>query len=164
MVFMADPEWLDDEEMRIWRGFVEVSGRVKQLLDLALKLDSDMTFDDYEVLVHLSEAAEQRLRMTDLSERLLHSQGRLTQRIDRLVGRGWVARQKCPDDGRVTHAVITKKGMAAAVAAAPGHLADVRALLIDLIEPAERATVVDVFERIAAGARESTRHGKRTGS
>ena len=157
---MADPRWLDDEEVRIWRGFVEVSSRVKQLLDLSLKAEADMTFDDYEVLVHLSEATDQRLRMTDLSESLFHSQGRLTQRIDRLVGRGWVARQKCPEDGRVTYAVITTEGLAAITAAAPGHVADVRAVLIDLIQPEERATVANVFNRVAASAREAAKHQK----
>lgn len=149
-----EPRWLDETEMRAWRGFIEVSGRVVQALDASLKESAEMTFDDYEVLVHLSESPERRLRMTELSERLLHSQSRLTQRVDRLVKRGWVCREKCDEDRRGTFAVLTADGFAAIEAAAPHHLADVRRLLLDHIRPDELASVADIFERIADAARE----------
>lgn len=148
-----DTPWLDEAEMRAWRGFVEVGGRVLQGLDSSLKDSSGMTFDDYEVLVHLSESPERRLRMTELSERLLHSQSRLTQRIDRLVKRGWVCREKCDEDRRGTFAVLTADGFAAIEAAAPRHVADVRRLLLDHIRSDELATLAGIFERIAAAAR-----------
>ena len=139
--------------MRIWRGFVEVSGRLSALFTDSLKKHGKLTMDDYEVLVHLSEADDHRLRMTELSRRLLHSQSRLTQRVDRLVKKELVAREKCVDDGRGTFAVLTPEGFEGITALAPLHLQDVRRLLIDLIEPSERAVVADVFERTAAVAR-----------
>ena len=149
----TDTPWLDEPEMRAWRGFVEATGRVIQLLDASLKDTHGMTFDDYEVLVHLSEADDRRLRMTELSERLLHSQSRLTQRVDRLVKRGWVCRQKCDEDRRGTFAVLTADGFGAIEAAAPQHVADVRRLLLDHIRPDELAQVAQIFERIATAAR-----------
>lgn len=156
---MDDIPWLDDKEARIWRAFLEAGGRVVNELDRALKQDAGMTFDDYEVLVLLSEADARRLRMTALSQRLVHSQSRLTQRIDRLVGRGWVRRERCPEDRRGTYAVITPEGMAEIEAAAPGHLSDVRGMLIDLIEPDEREIVADVLERVASRARDRQQLG-----
>jgi DNA-binding MarR family transcriptional regulator len=151
---MEDTRWLDDEEMRIWRGFVEACGRVAHELEQALKQNADMTHDDYEVLVLLSEAPAHRMRMTELSQRLVHSQSRLTQRVDRLVKRGWVGREQCPEDRRGVHAVITPEGMTQIETAAPGHVRDVREFLIDLIEPGERPIVADVLERVATHARE----------
>lgn len=150
----SDTRWLDAQENRIWRSFVEASGRITAQLSDSLKHNSDLTLDDYEVLVHLSEADPQRLRMTELSHRLLHSQSRLSQRIDRLARKGLVAREKCPEDRRGTFAVLTEAGMAAIVAAAPGHVADVRRTLIDLIEPGERVVIAEVLERLASTARE----------
>lgn len=150
----GDTRWLDEQENRIWRAFVEATGRISSQLSDSLKQSSDLTLDDYEVLVHLSEAEPRRLRMTELSHRLLHSQSRLTQRIDRLAKKGLVVREKCPEDRRGTFAVLTDQGMAAIVAAAPGHVADVRRSLIDLIEPDERSVVAEVLERLAAAARE----------
>ena len=74
-----DTPWLDDEEMRIWRGFLHASVRIPAQLSDSLKSYSGLTMDDYEVLVHLSENDPQRLRMSELSHRLVHSQSRLTQ-------------------------------------------------------------------------------------
>ena len=149
----AEPAWLDADEERLWRRFVEVSGRVIQTLDASLKAEADMSFDDYEVLVHLSEADQRRLRMAELSERLLYSRSRLTQRVDRLVRRGWVVREKCEDDGRGMYAVLTPEGLAAIEGAAPLHVADVRRALLDHIEPTEFEAVDRVFGRIADAGR-----------
>lgn len=155
----ADPtrvdgdRWLDPTEMRLWRAFVEVSGRVIQALDASLKADAGMGFDDYEVLVHLSEADGRRLRMTELGHELLHSPSKLTQRVDRLVARGWVVREKCEDDRRGTFAVLTDDGLAAIEAAAPRHVADVRRLLLDHVGADETALVADVLARVAEAGR-----------
>ena len=82
---LAEPNWLDDDEMRLWRSYIEVSVRLVSALDARLKAAAGVSFDDYEVLVHLSEASDRRLRMAELSDRLIHSRSRLTQRIDRLA-------------------------------------------------------------------------------
>lgn len=152
-VMPSEPAWLDADEERLWRRFVEVSGRVIQSLDASLKAGADMSFDDYEVLVHLSEAEQRRLRMAELSERLLYSRSRLTQRVDRLVRRGWVVREKCEDDGRGMYAVLTADGLAAIESAAPLHVADVRRALLDHIEPAEFDVVDRVLGRVADAGR-----------
>ena len=146
------PQWLDAEEMRIWRSFLQVSVRVTSQLTDSLKEKAGLTLDDYEVLVHLSEADDRRLRMTELSQRLVHSQSRLTQRVDRLSKRGLVRREKCPEDRRGTFAVLTPEGFDLVVEYAPTHLADVRAIMIDQVKPAEQALVADLLERIATNA------------
>lgn len=155
----GEPRWLDPTEMRVWRSFLEATGRVVQRVNDGLKHAADLTLDDYEVLVHLSEADDQRLRMSELSERLLHSQSRLSQRIDRLGRRGYVAREKCPDDGRGTFAVLTDAGFAALAAAATHHLGDVRSALIDLVRPDERVVLADVLERVAEAGRSADSAG-----
>lgn len=147
---MAEVSWLDDEEMAIWRSFLAASARIHQQIDEQLKRDSGLGLDDYEVLVHLSEAPDRQLRMSDLSSQLLHSQSRLSQRVDRLAKRGLVARQKCPEDRRGTFAVLTNDGMALLEEAAPGHVAEVRRALIDWIAPRERPVLASVFERLAS--------------
>jgi DNA-binding MarR family transcriptional regulator len=150
---MEDTRWLDEEEGRIWRSFIEAHARVVHALDQALKQQSGLSIDDYEVLVVLSEAPAHRMRMVALSERLLHSQSRLTQRVDRLVKRGWVRREPCQDDRRGTLALLTAEGLAVLESAAPGHVGRVRSLVIDLIEPDERAVMARVLAHITAAAR-----------
>ena len=151
---VGDAAWLDAAEMRLWRAFVEVSGRVIQAMDASLKADAGMGFEDYEVLVHLSEASGRRLRMAELGEELLHSPSKLTQRVDRLVKRGWVAREKCEDDRRGTFAVLTESGLAAIERAAPQHVADVRRLLLDHVTADDMPVVSDVLVRVADAGRD----------
>lgn len=153
---MAHDGWLDETEMRIWRAFVEASGRVIHDLDGYLKGDSGLSFEDFEVLVHLSEHPDHRLRMTELSQALLHSQSRLTQRVNRLSDRGLVGREKCPEDRRGTFAVLTDDGMELVERVAPNHVRDVRRVLIDLVRPEERELLADVLERVVAAARLSS--------
>lgn len=131
---MTAPQWLNDDEMAFWRSFIEVSTSVLASVEDALKADAGIGFDDYEVLVHLSEAEGHRLRMGDLSRQLLHSRSRLTQRVDRMVDRGLVVREKCPDDKRGTFAVLTAQGMALIETGSVDHVRVVRAVLIDRLD------------------------------
>ena len=147
---MTEPTWLDDTEMRIWRGFLAATTSVLQPIDAGLKTSSGLTLDDYEVLVHLSEEPARRLRMSELSSRLLHSRSRLTQRIDRMERRGLVAREKCEDDARGTWAVLTDDGWSEIDAAAPAHLAQVRRNLVDRIPADQREQLAALLETLAA--------------
>ncbi len=144
----AEPPWLNDAEMRTWRAYLRAVNLIDRRLNEGLKTAADLAIEDYEVLVHLSETPERRLRMSDLSQRLVHSQSRLTQRVDRLAKRGYVSREKCPEDRRGTFACLTDEGFAALQATAPHHVRDVREALIDLVGTDEHEIVADVFERI----------------
>jgi DNA-binding MarR family transcriptional regulator len=157
---VTEPRWLDDDEMRLWRAFLEASGGLAQALDAALKYDAGLDLGDYEVLVHLSEAPERRLRMSDLSSHLLHSQSRVTQRIGRLSRRGLVSRRKCEMDRRVTYAVLTDAGLAALEAAAPDHVAQVRRHFLDHVSPDEQEAMISALERMVTGLRFRGRIGR----
>lgn len=147
--------WLDPTEERLWRAFIEVSSRVMGRVEADLQHDAGLTTDDYEVLVHLSEAADGRLRMSELADRMLHSRSRLTHRIDRMVGDGLVAREACPEDRRGVEAVLTDKGRRILEAAAPGHVDAVRVALIDRVADADKPLVADILERVAAELRDA---------
>ena len=152
----SEVSWLDDDEQRLWRAFVAVSGGVVQEMEAALKQSSNLTFGDYEVLVHLSEAPERRLRMSDLSDRLLHSHSRVTQRVDRLTKRGFVDRERCTNDGRVTYTKLTPLGLECIEKAAPYHVVHVRHNLMSLIKPDEIPPLVAALERVAEQLRSKT--------
>ena len=146
---MTEPQWLSDREMALWRPFLTAMLGISTNLDASLRASDDLSLDDYEVLVHLSEADEQRLRMGDLSARLLNSRSRLTQRVDRLAKRGFVKREKCDEDRRGTWAVLQEPGLAALKVAAPSHVGHVRELLFDHLEPNDVAALTAVFEGLA---------------
>lgn len=145
---MTETEWLNQDELAFWRAFIVSSCSVTMEVEAALKADAGIGFDDYEVLVHLSEATGHRLRMTDLSDRLLHSRNRLTQRIDRMAVRGLIRRERCEGDGRGIFAVMTDEGFALIRQAAPDHVRAVREHLIDRLDPAQIQAGIEIFRRI----------------
>ncbi len=130
-VVVAEPvEWLTPGEQRVWRRLLSVDYRVRERLDRELRLVAGLTLGEYEVLVHLSEAAERALRMSELAERLFLSRSGLTRRIDGLVRAGLVTRRPCHDDGRGALAALTPAGLGRLQQAAPIHVAGVRRYLI----------------------------------
>jgi DNA-binding MarR family transcriptional regulator len=134
---MPEPRWLSDREMHAWIGY----RRMRLLLDLALQRDlasqSGLSEADYDVLSNLSQASDQRMRLTDLARHMRWSTSRLSHHITRMQQRGLVDREECADDGRGSMLVLTPEGLSAITAAAPGHVASVRKHLIDLLSPEE---------------------------
>ncbi|MEV4384692.1 MarR family transcriptional regulator [Micromonospora sp. NPDC049580] len=159
-------ESLDSTRAAAWRAYIEASQRLFTQLEDDLRADSDLTFADYHVLVLLSEAPGQRLRMGELAGRLVFSPSRLTYQISSMQRRGLVSKEACPDDRRGSEAVLTAAGLLALSDAAPHHLASVRTHLMDDLDDAEVACLTRVFDRLgrrlrAARATSSNTHATR---
>jgi DNA-binding MarR family transcriptional regulator len=140
--------WLDEDEQRAWRGLVEVFGRVMATLDAELQAAHGLSGGDYAVLVGLSEAPEEQLRMCDLAQRLQLSPSGLTRRLDGLVRLGLVERDPSPCDRRVLLAVLTPEGRAALQRAAPDHVEGVRRHLLDHVTREQLAVIAEAFDAV----------------
>lgn len=90
-----------------------------------------MSHAHYATLVALAEAEDGIARMGDLAEFLQYSPSRMSHAVRRMERNGWVVRRRCQTDGRGQEAVLTAKGRRALEAAAPGHVAEVRRMIID---------------------------------
>ncbi|GAA3076158.1 MarR family winged helix-turn-helix transcriptional regulator [Streptosporangium carneum] len=147
--------WLDDDEQRAWRAFMGASQLVQEELDRQLQRDSGMPHAYYAILVKLSEAPERMLRMSELAAELSSSQSRLSHAVARLEERGWVRREPCAADKRVSWAVLTERGLTVLAAAAPGHVEAVRQSLFDLLDPEQVRRLTEictaVLDRAKAG-------------
>ncbi|MEU6076585.1 MarR family transcriptional regulator [Micromonospora sp. NPDC047074] len=141
-------ESLDSERLAAWRAYIEASQRLFTQIEEDLRADSGLSFADYHVLVLLSEAPGQRLRMGELAGRLVFSPSRLTYQISAMQRRGLVAREPCPDDRRGSEAVLTATGLLTLREAAPHHLRSVRAHLVDDLDDDEVACLTRIFERL----------------
>ncbi len=127
--------WLNQQEQRTWRAFLQACESVFAAADGQLIRDSGLPHGYYEILVHLSEAPGRALRMTQLARASTYSKSRLSHAVARLEERGWVQRRNCPTDRRGQVAQLTDEGFAALAAAAPGHVEQVRRSLIDVLTP-----------------------------
>jgi hypothetical protein len=78
---------------------------------------------------------------------------RMVGAVARLEEAGWVRRESCPTDRRGSFARLTDEGFEALAAAAPGHVASVRAHLIDRLTREQIVQLRDISETIVAGLR-----------
>jgi DNA-binding MarR family transcriptional regulator len=105
---------------------------------------------EYQVLAMLSERPERSLRMSSLAEVTNASLSRLSHLVKRLESRGLARREPDPADGRFTIAILTDHGFRALAAAAPGHVAHVRSLVIDVLSPEQLRRLGLAADRIVA--------------
>jgi DNA-binding MarR family transcriptional regulator len=142
--------WLDEDEQRAWRAYLQATRVLMDQLDRELQRDAGIPHAYYEILVALSEAPQRTMRMTVLADRLYSSRSRLSHAVARLEELGFVDRRACPTDGRGTNAHLTDKGLAALKDAAPGHVEGVRTHLFDQLSDAQVAQLRRISEGVLA--------------
>jgi DNA-binding MarR family transcriptional regulator len=137
--------------MAAWRAFVLANARVVKLLQGELENEQGLTLPAYECLVRLSEAADGRLRMSELATFATLTPSGLTRLIDKLVADGLVERLRCESDARVVYAAITPTGRQRLRDAYPTHLRGVREHFIDLLTPAQLVALHAALDPLVAG-------------
>ncbi|MEU1275112.1 MarR family transcriptional regulator [Streptomyces sp. NPDC005799] len=140
--------WLTPEEQHAWRSFIRLHDRLWGRLARRLQAESHVSSADFAVLVELSEAPDGRRRILELARVLEWEKSRMSHHIARMVKRGLVVRDECPDDGRGAFVVITDAGREMIEAAAPRHVETVRELFLDHVTPAELRTLARISERV----------------
>ena len=143
----GQPNWLTDEEQQAWRATVQLSQLLLRQLDRDLNAHG-LNGHDYEILVELSEAPDQRLRMTELADATSQSRSRLSHQISRMENRGLVRRDDCEGDKRGTFAVLTKAGFQAIERVAPHHVENVRRHFIDRLSAQQQEEIRSSFQPI----------------
>jgi DNA-binding MarR family transcriptional regulator len=142
------PEWLSPEEQRAWRTFVRLHQKLSARLVRDLQAHSNLSGADFEILVALTDAPDDRLRFQDLAKTVDWEQSRLSHQIARMTRRGLVNREECAEDGRGAFVVLTPTGRKVIEAAAPHHVATVRRLVIDALGPDDLAALARLSNRI----------------
>ena len=131
----APADWLTAAEVDSWLSVVRLMTWLPWSIDQQLQRDSNLGIVEYQVLAMLSNCPERTMRMSALAEVTNASLSRLSHLVKRLEGRGLVRREPDPADGRFTNAILTDEGFQTLADAAPGHVAHVRSLVIDVLSP-----------------------------
>jgi DNA-binding MarR family transcriptional regulator len=147
---VTEVRWLTTEEQRIWRSFLVGVQTLLSTVEGQLQRESAIPFGYYEILVRLSEAPDQSMRMSQLAEASTSSKSRLSHAVARLEERGWVERLDCEADRRGQFARLTDAGFAALAAAAPSHVEQVRRSLFDRITPEQASQLSAIMTAVAA--------------
>jgi DNA-binding MarR family transcriptional regulator len=98
-------------ELAAWRLFLESSQALLDILDADMQQQAGISLRWYDVLVHLEEAQDRRLRMSELARRIVTSTSGLTRVIDGMERAGLAKRERPPGDRRAIEVVPTPKGI-----------------------------------------------------
>jgi DNA-binding MarR family transcriptional regulator len=140
--------WLDRTELAAWVRVAALLELLPGVLDGQLRRDAHLMLFEYFVLAMLSEAPDRTLRMTELARQTNATLPRLSHVVRRLEERDLVERFPCPQNRRATNARLTDKGWAAVQAAAPGHAANVRQHVFDVLTPEQVAQLTAIADAI----------------
>lgn len=139
---------LSAARMSAWRSFLIAHARVTDALAVELEAERDLPLTWYDVLVQLSEAPENKLRMQDLARAVLLSKSGLTRLVDRMAHAGLVTREPCLDDRRGTFVCLSPAGRERLDDASPIHLRGIAQHFTDHLSEADARMLHALLGRI----------------
>ena len=142
-----------DTALKLWvvlaRAFNSVSGNLAD--DLGRHGITATEFGILEVLYHKGP-----LLLGEVQRKILVTSGGITYLVDRLVEKGLVKREECPEDRRARYAVLTPAGQALIKRIFPDHAARIEQALSGLTTSEQREATVLLRKLGLAAAAEST--------
>jgi DNA-binding MarR family transcriptional regulator len=143
------PRPLSAEEEAAWRALNRVLLVVPRAIEDDLVHSSRLNFAEYHVLAYLSEQPDHSLRMSELAAMGALSPSGMTRVVERLAHQGFVDRIPSSEDGRGQVAVLTDAGLGRLEAAWPGHLASVRARVMDHLGDLDLGVLIRSLNAVA---------------
>ena len=100
----------EDSCVAAWHGLLVAHSRLVPVVEADLRAAGQVPLSWYDVLLELSAAPGNRLRMSELGERVVLSRSRVSRVVDELAAAGLAERQPDVADGRSSFAVLTPRG------------------------------------------------------
>lgn len=145
---MSAQAFRERPSLNVWVGLLRAHAALTRELSADLVAQHGLTINDYEVLLHLARADGARLRRVDLAERLLLTASGITRLLEGLERGGYVRKDTCASDGRVSYAVLTDDGLAKLKEASKTHISGIRELFEDRYEDDELETLAELLSRL----------------
>jgi DNA-binding MarR family transcriptional regulator len=117
-------------------------------LSAALQSGHGLTINDYEALLVLSAAPDQRLKRVELARRLLLTPSGVTRLLEGLEGAGLVERTACDTDLRVAYAQLTDRGRETLAHASRGHVSSIRELFEEYLSQDEIGQLGEILAKL----------------
>ncbi|MFI5998409.1 MarR family winged helix-turn-helix transcriptional regulator [Streptomyces sp. NPDC051362] len=140
---------LGRDEEAFLRALGKVMTLLPRIVDADMLEEHPISGTEYMVLVHLSEAPHNQMRMSELANMCGLSLSGMTRVANRLESQSLVLREKSPDDGRSWLAILTSTGRTRLEQAWPTNLASMRRHVFSRLEGCDIAAAAEVLERIA---------------
>jgi DNA-binding MarR family transcriptional regulator len=126
------------EEMDAWKALRLMSRHLEAHLARELASTTELSMQDYDVLSSVAPHSDHRWSSKSLMHHLQWSYSRLSHHLDRMEKRKLITRKR---SGRSVDVVVTESGMAAIRGATSGHLAEVRRVFLNHLQPGDAVTI-----------------------
>jgi DNA-binding MarR family transcriptional regulator len=135
-------------EIEAFIRLVRAGFAVARGLSAQLSADHGLSLNAYEALLRLARAPDRRMRRVDLANSLLLTAGGVTRLLDGLERDGFVAREECASDRRVSYAALTKSGRTKLREATKSHTGQIRELMGGVYDDDELVQLAALLDRL----------------
>jgi DNA-binding MarR family transcriptional regulator len=135
-------------ETPLWRTFLATHRQIVDRLAEQMQADHALQLGWFDVLIHLADVPERRLRQRDLRDRLLLSESGVSRVLSRMEAAGLVERRPADEDRRGVGIVLTDAGEAALSAAVGSHLDLVAQLFTDRLTVTDRLALEHILAKL----------------
>ena len=136
------------QQLDSWVSFLRAHSAITRELSVQLQREHGLTLNDYEVLLHLSHSEGGRMRRVDLAQRILLTASGITRLLEGLERSGFVCKETCASDARVSYAKLTDEGAAKLRDASVTHLRGIDELFLGRYSRSELATLAELLSRL----------------
>jgi DNA-binding MarR family transcriptional regulator len=138
---------LSDDELAAYFALRSAGDRLQRAVTQQLRA-YDLTEVQFSILAQLSSGTH-GIGMSELARGLVVTKSGLTYQAGQLESRGLVTRRASTDDDRAVLLHLTRDGKALLAKVLPAHIALVRELFIDRVDPSDLAIVRDALAQVA---------------
>jgi len=131
-----------------WVAFLRSHAAITRELSAQLQREHGLTLNDYEVLLHLSHADDGALRRIDLARQVVLTASGITRLLEGLERAGYVTKETCPTDARVSYAKLTDGGRTKLREAAKTHLRGIDELFLSRYSGSELTALAELLGRL----------------
>ena len=135
-------------QLESWVSFLRAHAAITRELSAQLQREHDLTLNDYEVLLHLSRAEGGRMRRVDLAEQVVLTASGITRLLEGLERGGYVRKESCSSDARVSYAALTDDGREKLRSAAETYLRGVDELFVSRYSGSELTALAELLGRL----------------
>lgn len=143
---------LDGAALEAWRSYLQSHASILRELDAELVAAHGITTRDYEVLLFLAQAPDRKLPMSGLATSTMLTRSGITRLVDGLVKAGFVAREACESDARISYARLTDPGFEKLRQAGCTHIASIQRLFVENFTPEEIVQLAALLGRLPGTA------------
>jgi DNA-binding MarR family transcriptional regulator len=139
-----------EEETTLWQEFLRAHRTIIDKMAEQMMRDHNLPLEWFDVLIHLAEVPDGRLRQRALRDRLLLSESGVSRLLLRMEQAGVVARNTAGDDKRGMEITLTDKGRTAVIEATESHVEMVAALFTNRLTRTDLNALGRVLPKLTA--------------